>query len=70
MIGMTLAEYLKLHDLTHEEFAERSGVPRPTITRLTKPGARPEWANMDAIRKATGGKVSPNDWSAAMQGTA
>lgn len=61
---MTLAEYLQLNNLTHEEFALRSGVPRPTVTRLVKPGARPDWKNIEAIQKATGGKVSPNDWVA------
>jgi plasmid maintenance system antidote protein VapI len=63
---MTLAEYLQLNGLTHDAFAEKSGVPRPTVTRLVKPGARPDWDNMERIRKATGGKVSPNDW-ASMQ---
>jgi len=63
---MTLSEYLQLKELTHDQFAELSGVPRPTITRLVKSGARPDWKNMERIRKATGGKVSPNDW-ASMQ---
>lgn len=64
---MTLAEYLKLNELTHDDFARESGVPRPTITRLVKPGARPDWKNIEAIRKATNGKVSPNDWTSSMQ---
>ena len=64
---MTLAEYLKLNELTHDQFAEKSGVPRPTITRLVKPGSRPDWANMEAIRKATNGKVSPNDWTSMQE---
>jgi len=63
---MTLAEYLQLKELTHDQFAEQSGVPRPTVTRLVKSGSRPDWKNMERIRKATNGKVSPNDW-ASMQ---
>jgi plasmid maintenance system antidote protein VapI len=59
---MTLSEYLRLHDLTHERFAEMSGIPRPSITRLLKPGARPKWKHVQAIALATKGKVTANDW--------
>jgi predicted transcriptional regulator len=67
---MTLAEYIKLNDLTHEEFAEKANVPRPTITRLVKPGARPSWKHIEKISTATKGKVSANDWTPSMQGAA
>jgi len=64
---MTLSEYLQLNELTHEEFADKSGVPRPTVTRLVKPGARPSWKHIESIHAATKGKVSPNDWTSSMQ---
>lgn len=67
---MTLSEFLQLKGLTHAEFATLADIPRPTITRLVKPGARPDWANIEKIRRATDGKVSPNDWVSSMQGAA
>jgi transcriptional regulator with XRE-family HTH domain len=65
MVGMTLSEFIQLNQLTHEQFASISGVPRPTVTRLLKPGARPKWKHIRAIAKATAGKVTANDWMAA-----
>lgn len=67
---MTLAEYLRLNDMTHEAFADKAGLKRPTVTRLVKPGARPSWKHIKAIQMATGGKVAPNDWVSMMQGAA
>lgn len=63
---MTLAEYLDRHELTHDDFSKKSGVPRPTITRLVKPGAWPSKTSMAAIQRATEGKVAPDDWSPAL----
>ena len=64
---MTLSEYIRLNNLTHEQFARQAKLPRPSVTRLLKPGARPRWKHVEAIAKATGGKVTANDWMAAAQ---
>lgn len=67
---MTLAKFLEHHQLTHDQFAAMSGIKRPTVTRLVKPGAKPSWKHIQAIHKATNGKVTPNDWVSQMQGAA
>ena len=59
---MTLNEYLKLHDRNDADFAERIRRDRTTVSRWRRGITRPEWEDVEAIVKATGGAVSPNDF--------
>lgn len=71
---MKLETYLDLAKLTQEAFAERVGVSQGTISRLMPqdgrpPLRRPSLALADAIRKATGGQVTANDFVGASDDT-
>lgn len=62
---MTLDDYLRLTGETAEAFARRIERAPSTISRLRKGETRPDWATMDAIKRATDGQVTPNDFDAA-----
>lgn len=66
---MTLDEYFKTQaeegvKLTDAAFGSVVGVSQPHISRLRNNLIRPSWKTMDAIEKATGGKVTASaaDW--------
>lgn len=66
---MTLDEFLRTYEhddgrtgLTATAFAAMAGLSQPQVSRLLKGHHNPSLATMDAIRRATGGKVTPNDW--------
>lgn len=59
---MKLADYLKGEGLTLEEFAARIDRTAATVSRLARGQQRPDWSTIDAIRRATDGKVQPNDF--------
>lgn len=58
---MTLQDYLKQRNLTHEEFAELIGCDRTTVTRWLDGSRMPSarWAQMIEVR--TEGKVKAKD---------
>ena len=59
---MKLADWLESNNLTASAFAEQLGVSVSTVTRCMNGQRRPEWQTLDAIYKATGGQVTPNDF--------
>ena len=59
---MKLSDYLKENDLTLSAFAEAVGLDVSTIHRAATGKVIPTRENMDAIVKATGGAVQPNDF--------
>src|SRR5690606_2466552 len=62
MVAMKLADWLESNNLTASAFAEQLGVSVSTVTRCMNGQRRPEWQTLDAIYKATGGQVTPNDF--------
>ncbi len=60
---MTLAAWLKKHAVTQQEFAEKSGVPQPLVSRYVSGKGHPRARFILAIEKATLGKVSLEDWA-------
>ena len=59
---MKLSEWLETNNLTASAFADQLGVSVSTVTRCMNGQRRPEWPTLDAILKATGGAVTPNDF--------
>lgn len=70
---MTLDEYLSQakdengKPLRDAAFGARCGMSQSQISRLRKGKSRPSFEGMEAIRKATDGEVSPNDWFEAAE---
>lgn len=62
---MTLDDYLRLTGETADSFARRIERATSTVTRLRKGETRPDWATMDAIKLATDGQVTPNDFDSS-----
>ena len=58
---MKLAEYLKKHNLTHEEFAEKIQVSRPLVTRLLNKTRNPSAHLMKLIEDVSDGEVTMQD---------
>lgn len=59
---MTLQDYLTKRRLTDEEFAGKIGVNRSTVSRLRRTNQKPSEETLAAIVRATGGKVTANDF--------
>ena len=59
---MKLSDYLKEQDLTLSAFAEAVGLDVSTVHRAATGKVIPSRENMNAIVKATGGAVQPNDF--------
>lgn len=62
---MKLAAYISEENLTLEAFGVLCGRSTATISRLARGLHKPDWATMEAIEKATGGRVQPNDWASS-----
>lgn len=63
MVGfMKLAEYISTRGLTATSFAEKVGVPQPTMNRYLNNARFPRPEMIARIEAATGGKVKFNDW--------
>jgi transcriptional regulator with XRE-family HTH domain len=60
--SMKLDQYLTLHDLTEAAFAEEIGVVPSTVWRMRRGETRPDWKTLEAIKHATSGAVTPNDF--------
>lgn len=63
--AMKLADYLAEQKLTLEAFGALCGRSAATLSRLARGLHKPDWDTMEAIEKATGGKIQPNDWADA-----
>ena len=59
---MRLADYLRREGLTASAFARRIGRSEATVSRILRGINRPDWSTLEAIRKATDGAVTPNDF--------
>jgi transcriptional regulator with XRE-family HTH domain len=59
---MTLSEYIKSSGLSDLAFSKLSGVSHSQINRLKRGMSRPSLDSIDAIFKASGGKVTHADW--------
>lgn len=62
---MHLADYLRDHEITLAAFAERIGRSPATVSRLANGKQLPDWDTVRAIRRATKGAVTANDWDQA-----
>lgn len=61
---MRLDDYLHQERLSLTVFARRIGRAISTVSKIRRGVQRPDWSTMDAIRDATGGKVTANDFHA------
>ena len=59
---MTLQEYLAETSQTPEAFAEKLGIAGRSVRRYLKRERNPDLNMLAAIRAATGGRVTPNDF--------
>lgn len=59
---MKLSEYLDLHNLRPAEFAAQLAISPETVRLWLKGAHRPSNPQYDAISRATGGRVLPNDF--------
>lgn len=60
---MTLGEFMALEGApSAKALAERTGISEASISRLRKGLQVPSASAMEAIYKATGGRVTPNDF--------
>lgn len=60
---MTLATWLAKTKTTQEQFAEKSGVPQPLVSRYARGKGKPKAHYMLAIERATDGAVALEDWA-------
>ena len=58
---MKLLEYLKKHDLTNRDFAEKVNVARTQITRIINKKRNPSAHLMKTIEEVTNGEVTMQD---------
>lgn len=59
---MKLDEYLSAKSITDVAFAATIGRSPSSISRIRRGLVRPDWSTMDAIKAATNGDVTPNDF--------
>lgn len=58
-----LGEYLRVHGMTHEEFADKANVPAPQVSLWSRGIRRPGISNAMKIAEATGGLITIEYWS-------
>lgn len=58
---MTLSEYLKVAEESATEFAARTGISQPYVSRLVRRERFPRHDIIERIREATKGKVTADD---------
>jgi transcriptional regulator with XRE-family HTH domain len=59
---MHLSDYLSKLKLSDEDFAERAGVDRSTVSRWRNRVMRPSAEQIVNINEITGGRVDPASW--------
>ena len=62
---MKLIKYLEQETLSVSAFAKLIGRAHTTVGRIINGDTRPDWSTMEAIKKATNGAVTPNDFADA-----
>ena len=62
---MKLADYLKANGITATAFAAKIARSTATVSRLSRGRQRPDWSTLEAIRAATDGNVTANDFHGA-----
>jgi transcriptional regulator with XRE-family HTH domain len=60
---MTLHDWLEKSGMTQQEFAEKSGIPQPLVSRYSSGKGRPHLENALAIERATDGQVAVASWT-------
>lgn len=66
---MKLEQYLELTKQSDAAFAELIGLEKSTVWRIRNGKVFPSWRTMQAIERATGGAVQPNDFKPAEDDT-
>ena len=61
---MRLSEFIEQAGLTDAVFGEQCGLSQSQVSRLRNGKSKPSFEAIEAVRGASGGKVSPNDWFA------
>jgi transcriptional regulator with XRE-family HTH domain len=64
---MQLADYMAREKLRDGEFARRIGRSRVTVNRIRRGLIRPSWDTIKAIRAATRGEVTADDFEAGRE---
>ena len=59
---MTLADYLKTNRMTVTALAQAMGRPISTVHGWVRGTRRPDWSDVPAIERATGGAVTAADF--------
>jgi DNA-binding transcriptional regulator YdaS (Cro superfamily) len=59
---MTLAEWLAVNHVSHDDFAARIGAKRSSVTRYVSGERMPRPEKLAAIARETGGLVTANDF--------
>lgn len=59
---MTLSEFLRQKDMTISALAASMGRPVSTVHGWVRGNRRPDWADIPAIERATGGAVTAADF--------
>lgn len=67
---MTLAAWLKKHEMTQQEFSKLSGIEQPLVSRYVTGKGHPKAENILAIEKATHGEVALEDWARSQRSAA
>ncbi len=58
---MKLMDYITTYEKNIRQFAEKIGLPQPTVWRIANNKFVPTGKTIKAIVKGTGGKVTPED---------
>lgn len=61
--AMKLSDYLVENALTLDAFAAQINRSAATVSRIARGLNRPDWETMEAIVRATSGRVTPNDFA-------
>lgn len=59
---MKLSRYLTKHNITSESFADRIGMSVSSVQKYRRGAKTPRPDVVNRIRKATRGRVKPEDW--------
>lgn len=62
---MKLVDYLAAQNLTMQAFGAQIGRSTATVSRIARGMQRPDWDTLEAIKIATKGRVTANDFHAA-----
>jgi hypothetical protein len=60
--AMHLSDYMAANNLSDRDVAGAIARSRVSVSRYRRSLVRPGWETMEAVRRFTGGKVTPADW--------